>query len=227
MKAKTKGIEHPLEETYWEQYSLILGMDEAGRGPLCGPACVAGVVLPRGFSSNEINDSKKLSEKKRNALFDQIRREALWYQIVMVDEKTIDEQNIYRAVQNAMEDIALSLPNEFVLTDAMPLNEGIPHEAVIKGDAKSLSIAAASILAKVSRDRYMKALDLEYPQYGLARHKGYPTRQHLETLSQLPVPPFYRRSFGPVARRLEEIAAAKLMPEDEEPVMADSNDDSE
>lgn len=213
-RKRSRGIEHPEEERLWGQYDLILGMDEAGRGPLCGPVCVAGVVLPPGYTSEQINDSKKLSEKKREALYHQVCQDALYYRIVMVDEKTIDEKNIYRAVQNAMEEMALSLPNDYVLSDAMPLHEGIPHEALIKGDARSVSIAAASILAKVSRDHYMQQLDAQYPEYGLAKHKGYPTRAHLEALSHLPVPEFYRRSFGPVARRLEEISLQSSIEQD-------------
>ncbi len=195
---------HPLEEELWTRFDTILGMDEAGRGPLCGPAVVAGVVFPKGYENEIINDSKKLSEKKREALFDQIRHDALGYWIVMVDEETIDTLNIYRAVQQGMEQIAQKAKADFVLTDAMPLRTCDNFESVVKGDTKSVAIAAASILAKVTRDRYMKALDEEYPMYGLAGHKGYPTKKHLAAIEEYGVAPFYRKSFGPVARLLEE-----------------------
>lgn len=203
-------MNHPLEEDLWKRHALILGMDEAGRGPICGPATVAGVIFPPGYVCEAINDSKKLSEKKREALALQIRQDALAYWVLFVDEETIDTFNIYRAVQQAMEIIASQAGADFTLTDAMPLRNGTAHEAIVKGDLKSISIAAASILAKVSRDHYMAALDEEYPQYGLARHKGYPTRAHLEALELHGAAPFYRRSYGPVARVLEKNSRLKL-----------------
>ncbi|WP_230226970.1 ribonuclease HII [Allobaculum mucilyticum] len=202
---------HPLEENLWSEHPLILGMDEAGRGPLCGPAVVAGVIFEPGYENELINDSKKLSEKKREALFDVIVKDALAYWIVFVDEQTIDTLNIYRAVQSAMESIAGKSNADFILTDAMPLRTCSNFESIVKGDSKSISIAAASILAKVSRDRYMEALDEEYPQYGLKSHKGYPTRKHLDAIAQYGVQPFYRRSFGPVARILEEQSRLTLL----------------
>lgn len=195
---------NPLEEGLWDSYPRILGMDEAGRGPLCGPAVVAGVIFPAGYENEAINDSKKLSEKKREALFDVIQKDALAYWILFVDEQTIDTLNIYRAVQQAMETIAANAKADFVLTDAMPLRDGDRFEAIVKGDSKSVSIAAASILAKVSRDHYMEALDEAYPMYGLKKHKGYPTKAHLEAIECYGVQDFYRRSFGPVARALEK-----------------------
>lgn len=201
---------HPLEEAHWQNHARILGMDEAGRGPLCGPAVVAGVIFPPGYENAVINDSKKLSEKKREALFSQILDDAIAYQILIVSEAQIDELNIYRAVQQAMETIAENLQPDFTLTDAMPLRNGMEHEAIVKGDSKSVSIAAASILAKVTRDHYMEGLDAEYPEYGLKSHKGYPTKAHLEALSRLPLQPFYRRSFGPVQRKMEEEARIVL-----------------
>ena len=197
-------MKHPMEEELWGQYRYILGMDEAGRGPLCGPAVVAGVIFEPGYVIEASNDSKKLSEKKREALFAQIVQDAKAYWIVLVSEQTIDTLNIYRACQQAMEQIAEKSPADFVLSDAMPLRNCDHHEAVIKGDTKSISIAAASILAKVTRDHYMLGLDEAYPWYGLKSHKGYPTKKHLEAIEQYGVTDFYRKSFGPVARILEK-----------------------
>lgn len=197
-------MKHPMEEELWGQYRYILGMDEAGRGPLCGPAVVAGVIFEPGYVNEAINDSKKLSEKKREALFAQIVQDAKAYWIVLVSEQTIDTLNIYRACQQAMEQIAEKSQADFVLSDAMPLRNCDHHEAVIKGDTKSISIAAASILAKVTRDHYMIGLDEAYPWYGLKSHKGYPTKKHLEAIEQYGVTDFYRKSFGPVARILEK-----------------------
>lgn len=197
-------MEHPLEENLWPEYSRILGMDEAGRGPICGPLVVAGVIFEPGYQNEAINDSKKLSEKKREKLFDQIQRDAKDYWIEFVFERQIDEENIYRATQNCMDRIATKAKAQYVLSDAMPLNSCTNFEAIIKGDQKSMSIAAASILAKVTRDRYMTVLDHFYPQYGLARHKGYPTRAHLQAIEEFGVTEFYRRSYGPVQRVLEK-----------------------
>lgn len=198
-------IEKPLELDLWNDDKVILGMDEAGRGPIAGPLMVAGVIFPKGYTNTEIDDSKKLSEKKREKLYDQIIQDASYYQILIVDEKTIDQKNIYRATQDAMNEIARKALCDYVLSDAMPLIDiGKPFEAIIKGDQKSLSIAAASILAKVTRDRWMIELDAKYPQYGLAKHKGYPTKAHIEALNKYGLQDFYRRSYGPV-KKLEEI----------------------
>lgn len=198
-------LDRPLEHDYWDQNQSVLGMDEAGRGPIAGPLMVAGVIFPKGYHNELIDDSKKLSEKKREALFKTIIQDALYYQILVVDEKTIDKKNIYRATQEAMMEIANKTQCDFVLSDAMPLPDiDKPFQAIVKGDQKSLSIAAASILAKVTRDHWMKKLDEMYPQYGLAKHKGYPTKAHIEALNQYGLQDFYRRSYGPV-KKLEEI----------------------
>lgn len=198
-------LDRPLEHDYWDQNQSVLGMDEAGRGPIAGPLMVAGVIFPKGYHNELIDDSKKLSEKKREALFKTIIQDALYYQILVVDEKTIDKKNIYRATQEAMMEISNKAQCDFVLSDAMPLPDiDKPFQAIVKGDQKSLSIAAASILAKVTRDRWMKKLDEMYPQYGLAKHKGYPTKAHIEALNQYGLQDFYRRSYGPV-KKLEEI----------------------
>lgn len=198
-------LDRPLDNDYWDQNQSVLGMDEAGRGPIAGPLMVAGVIFPKGYQNALIDDSKKLSEKKREELFKTIIQDALYYQILVVDEKTIDRKNIYRATQDAMMEIANKSQCDFVLSDAMPLPDiDKPYQAIVKGDQKSLSIAAASILAKVTRDRWMKKLDEMYPQYGLAKHKGYPTKAHIEALNKYGLQDFYRRSYGPV-KKLEEI----------------------
>lgn len=196
-----KTIEHPLE---WDHQGFVLGMDEAGRGPMAGPVAVAGVIFPEGYHHEMIYDSKKVSEKNREKLFKQIIKDAVWYKIVLVDEKTIDEKNIYRACQEAMFEIAKEAPCSFVLTDAMPL-PGLDKEfeAVVKGDQKSICIAAASILAKVSRDHYMAKLDELYPEYGFIKHKGYPTKQHMQALEDHGVLECHRKSYGPVQAQLQ------------------------
>ena len=180
--------------------SLVMGIDEAGRGPIAGPLVVAGVIFPLGYESDLIYDSKKLSEKKREMLYDIIIKDALSYKILIIDEKTIDTLNIYQATKQAMENIALELNANVVLTDAMPLDNCHKQvEAIIKGDQKSVNIAAASILAKVTRDRLMQEYDKLYPQYGFAKHKGYPTKQHLMALEEYGACPIHRHSYGPVA----------------------------
>ncbi len=176
----------------------VIGIDEAGRGPLAGPLVAAGVVFPAGYENPEIYDSKALSEKKRDALFDVIRNDALAFVIRIVDEETIDRLNIYRADQQAFLEIAEELPGEIVLTDAMPLESAKTVIPLVKGDQKSISIAAGSILAKVTRDRMMAEYDRLYPQYGFARNKGYPTREHLAAIEQYGITPVHRKSFGPV-----------------------------
>ena len=180
-------------------FPLLCGVDEAGRGPLCGPVCCAAVVLKDDFVCEEINDSKKISEKKREKLFDVIIENAVSYSIVFIDPKTIDEINILNASLLGMKQAvkSLSLTPDLVIVDGnkVPPEMDVETKAVVKGDAKSLSIAAASILAKVSRDRYMEKLHEEYPQYRLDKHKGYPTKLHYELLAEHGIQDFYRRSF--------------------------------
>ena len=195
-------MKHTTSNEYEKKYYpfLIMGIDEAGRGPIAGPLVVAGVIFPVGYNSDMIYDSKKLSEKKREFLYDIIIKDALAYKILIVDEKTIDTLNIYQATKQAMEKIALELNANVVLTDAMPLDISNKQvEAIIKGDQKSVNIAAASILAKVTRDRLMLEYDKLYPQYGFAKHKGYPTKQHLLALEEYGACPIHRHSYGPVA----------------------------
>lgn len=195
---KTKICDNIYEMQYWSENCLITGIDEAGRGPLAGPLSVAGVVFPVGYHNEEIYDSKSLSEKQRNRLYDIIIHDALWYEIMEVDEATIDRYNILEADRNAMRKIALDSPGNVILTDAMKL--GIDRHVIdlVKGDQKSISIAAASILAKVTRDRIMEMYDGMYPQYGLGRNKGYPTKAHMEAIDVYGITPIHRRSFGPV-----------------------------
>lgn len=187
------------EKQCWAEGKLLLGIDEAGRGPLAGPLVVAGVVFPIGYANPDIYDSKALSEKKREALFECIQEDALYFDIRIITEDIIDKYNIYRADQMTMEEIARDIPHDFVLTDAMPLTTGESFEAIVKGDQKSISIAAGSILAKVTRDRLMVQYDKLYPEYGFAKNKGYGTKQHLEAIKTYGITLIHRRSFGPVA----------------------------
>ncbi|HIW09088.1 MAG TPA: ribonuclease HII [Candidatus Faecalibacterium intestinigallinarum] len=175
------------------------GVDEAGRGPLCGPVCVAACILDPEKPVYGINDSKKLSEKKREALFEEIKAKALAYSIIFVGPEVIDRENILHATLGGMRRAVeeLEITPHLVLVDGNRCPEGLamPAQPVVKGDAASASIGAASILAKVSRDRYMLELDRQYPQYQLAKHKGYPTKLHYELIEKYGIQPFYRRSF--------------------------------
>jgi ribonuclease HII len=186
------------EEHYSEGYTAICGCDEAGRGPLCGPVVAAAVILPRGAVIEGLNDSKKLTEKKREALFDVICEKALAYSIAEASPEEIDEINILNASMLAMRRAVegLKIQADFALIDGN-CSRGftIPTETVVKGDAKSLSIAAASILAKVTRDRGCLLLDKEYPEYGIAKHKGYPTKDHMDAVRKYGPSPIYRKSF--------------------------------
>ena len=186
------------EKECWKQQKLCLGIDEAGRGPLAGPLVVAGVVFPLDYASNEIYDSKKLTEKKRTELYDLIITDAIYYDIKIVSPVEIDSLNIYQATKNAMKEIALNANVDFILTDAMPLDIHIETVSLIKGDQKSCSIAAGSILAKVTRDRIMCEYDSQFPEYGFAKHKGYPTALHMEALKKYGPTAIHRFSYGPV-----------------------------
>ena len=184
-------------------YKLIAGCDEAGRGPLCGPVVCACCILPPFYQNEMINDSKKLSEKKREILFEEIKRVALFYKIVCIEPEEIDQINIYEASRKGMT-VAIKECGEtpdYILTDCMPLFgfDGIPQENLIKGDAKAMCIAAASILAKVTRDKIMEEIDRKYPMYNIKKHKGYPTKEHLELLKKYgPIKGLYRYSYKPV-----------------------------
>lgn len=186
------------KEAISKGYNVVCGIDEAGRGPLCGPVCAAAVILPLDCEIEGINDSKKLSEKKREALFDVIKEKALAYSVSMVDAKTIDEINILQATFLAMRTAVenLSVKPDYALIDGNGKpGLSIAQETVVKGDAKSVSIAAASILAKVSRDRYMKEADEKYPEYQFAKHKGYGTKLHYEMIAEHGICQEHRRSF--------------------------------
>ncbi len=194
---------------YKKGYTYIAGCDEAGRGPLAGPVVAAAVIFDKNYRNDEIDDSKKLSDKKRRKLFQEIKENAIAYEITIISPKKIDEINIYEASRLAMFESVkrLQVKPDYILTDAMPLkNITIPQENIIKGDAKALSIAAASILAKVTRDDIMIELDRTYPQYGFAKHKGYPTKEHLSALQKYgPIEGVYRYSYGPVKELHQKI----------------------
>ena len=187
------------EEKAWAQgYASVCGVDEAGRGPIAGPVCAAAVILPAGIVIDGLNDSKKLSEKKREMLFDAITEQALAWSVSLVDERVIDEINIlqatYRAMRQAVE--GLTRPADFAYVDGNR-SEGlcIPHACVVSGDAKVPSVAAASIGAKVTRDRLMRQFAERYPQYGFEKHKGYETKAHDEALLMHGPCPIHRQTF--------------------------------
>ena len=187
------------ETPYWEQDKLVCGIDEAGRGPLAGPVCAAAVILDPNYTIEGLNDSKKLSEKKRNLLFDQIKEHALSYCIAFATEQEIDEINILQATFLAMNRAYAGLEKTpdaaFVDGNRDP---GLPRgetTCIVKGDDKCASVAAASILAKVTRDRYMEMLDEQYPQYQFKVHKGYPTKKHVEALLEHGPSEVHRQTF--------------------------------
>ena len=187
--------------------NFIAGVDEVGRGPLVGPVVAACVVLPDKFNLDGLTDSKKLSEKKRDFFFDEIKKQALGIGIGIIDEKKIDEVNIYEATKLAMK-MAINECNkqikiEHVLIDAMPLELDIPTTSIIKGDLKSITISAASVIAKVTRDRMLYELDLKYPMYDFKNNKGYPTKKHLEAIAKYGIIPEHRRSYGPVKKYID------------------------
>lgn len=202
MEKETKDLLKYEKELYKKGISLIGGVDEVGRGPLVGPVVAACVILPPNYELPGLDDSKKLSEKKRDKYYDIIIKDAVSVGIGIVDAKKIDEINILEASRLAMklaiED--LDVKPEYILSDAMKLdNIDIPYEAIIHGDALSLSIAAGSVIAKVTRDRMMYELDKKYPEYGFAQHKGYPTKKHLENIAKYGVLENYRFTYKPVS----------------------------
>ena len=186
------------EKHYAEGFSAVCGCDEAGRGPLCGPVVAAAVILPRGLVIEGLDDSKKLTERKREKLFDIITENAIAYAIAEATPAEIDEINILNASMLAMRRAveALDVPADFALIDGN-CSRGfqIPTETVVKGDSKSYSIAAASILAKVTRDRGCIELDRQYPEYNIAKHKGYPTKDHMDAVREHGPSPIHRKSF--------------------------------
>lgn len=206
MKVPTKNNVNLYQ--YEEQFEdlgikYIAGVDEVGRGPLAGPVVVAAVILPLNLRIKGINDSKKLSLKKRNELYKIILNEALAVNVSFIDERVIDEINIYEATKKGMLEAisGLKIKPEHVLIDAMPLRElAIAHTSIIHGDALSASIGAASIIAKVTRDEYMDKMDIKYPNYGFKHHKGYCTKEHLEALEKYGPCEIHRKSFAPVKK---------------------------
>lgn len=195
-------------ELYDKGIKYIGGVDEVGRGPLNGPVVTACVVLPKDFVLEGLTDSKKLSEKKRNEFYEYIKNHAIAYAIGECSPEEIDEFNIYKATKIAMKraisKVQKQIPLEHVLIDAMPLELDIETTSIIKGDAKSISIAAASVMAKVTRDAMMYELDKKYPEYGYKNHKGYPTKKHIEAIHKYGLIDGYRKTYGPVKEILEK-----------------------
>lgn len=195
------------EELYEKGIKYIAGVDEVGRGPLIGPVVSACVVLPKDFIPVGLNDSKKLSEKQRDKFYKIIEENALGIGIGVVPPDEIDEINILEASKKSMIIAINNCKHEInhVLIDAVKLNIDIPSTSIIKGDAKSISIAAASVIAKVTRDKMMYELDKKYPMYGFASHKGYPTKKHIEALNKYGLIEGYRKSYGPVSDYIKSI----------------------
>ena len=190
------------KELYQKGITLIGGIDEVGRGPLIGPVVAACVILPKDFKLEGLTDSKKLSEKKRIAFDKIIREKAISIGIGEVDEKIIDEVNIYQATKLAMKKAVdnMDIKPEYLLIDAMPLDIGIESNSIIKGDSKSISIAAASVIAKVYRDNLLDDMDKLYPMFDLKNNKGYPTKKHLDAIEKYGICKYHRLSYGPVAK---------------------------
>ncbi len=195
-------------ELYAKKVKYIGGVDEVGRGPLIGPVVACCCVLPKDFVLEGLTDSKKLSEKKRDLFYNYIINHCIAYGIGIVTPEEIDEINIYQASKKAMllaiAEVRKKITLEHVLIDAMPLELDIKTTSIIKGDSKSISIAAASVLAKVTRDRMMYQLDEKYPLYGFKNHKGYPTKKHLEAIKKYGLIEGYRKSYGPIKEIIEK-----------------------
>ena len=187
------------KELYNKGFEYICGIDEAGRGPLAGPVVVAGVIMPKDSMIEGVNDSKKVSEKKREKLYDLILEEAISYAVAIIGQDVIDEINILNATKQGVTKVVeeLDVKPNLILVDALThINtKGIPYDSIIKGDAKCYNIAAASIIAKVTRDRIMREWDEIYPQYGFINHKGYGTAKHIEALKEYGPCPIHRRTF--------------------------------
>ena len=185
---------------------LIGGIDEVGRGPLVGPVVAACVILPLNYKLEGLTDSKKLSEKKREKFFDILEKDAISIGVGIIDEKKIDEVNIYEATKLAMTEAfnKMKVKPEHVLIDAMPLDLSVPTTSIIKGDAKSLTIAAASVIAKVTRDHMMDELHEKYPYYNFKKNKGYPTKEHVEAIQKYGIIKEHRKTYGPVKDYIEK-----------------------
>lgn len=189
------------KELYDKNIKLIAGIDEVGRGPLCGPVVACACILPENYHLEGLNDSKKLSEKKRDKLYEILINDAISYGLGIISPKRIDEINILEATKEAMKEAIknLEVKPEHLLIDAVKLETNIPSTSIIKGDAKSASIAAASIIAKVTRDRMMIELGKKYPEYGFEKHKGYGTSSHIDAVKKYGVLDFYRFTFAPIS----------------------------
>lgn len=196
---RLKELKQIEEELYNSGANLICGIDEAGRGPLAGPVVVAAVIMPRNSMIEGVNDSKKVSEKKREKLYDLITDEAIAYGVGIIDQKEIDRINILNATKEGLTMAVKELnpKPDLIIVDALSKidTEGIPYKSIIKGDAKCYSIACASIIAKVTRDRIMRQWDEVYPQYGFIKHKGYGTAAHISAIKEYGLCPLHRLSF--------------------------------
>lgn len=194
------------KDLYKDGIELIAGVDEVGRGPLIGPVVAAAVILPKNYKLDGLTDSKKLTEKKRDMYYEIIKRDAIAIGIGIKDENVIDEVNIYEATKLAMKEAIdkLNVKPEHILIDAMPLELDIPTTSIIKGDMKSESIAAASVIAKVTRDSMMYELDRKYPEYGFGSHKGYPTKKHVEAIEKYGLIEGYRKTYAPIKDMVKE-----------------------
>lgn len=186
--------------------NLIAGVDEVGRGPLVGPVVAACVILPEKFNLDGLTDSKKMSEKKRDEFYDKILKQAISIGIGVIEPKIIDEVNIYEATKLAMKQAITNcdIKPEHILIDAMPLDLNIPTTSIIKGDLKSITISAASVIAKVTRDRMLIELDKKYPMYDFKNNKGYPTKKHVEAIKKYGIIDEHRRSYEPVSSYIKE-----------------------
>ncbi|MBQ2937446.1 MAG: ribonuclease HII [Clostridia bacterium] len=187
------------KELHQKGFKNICGIDEAGRGPLAGPVVVAGVIMPEDSMIEGVNDSKKVSEKKRELLYDKILEEAISYSVAIIGQDVIDDINILAATKQGLTSVVkgLDVRPDLILVDALQHidTDGIPYDSIIKGDAKCYSIAAASIVAKVTRDRIMREWDEIYPQYGFTGHKGYGTAKHIAAIKEYGLCPIHRKSF--------------------------------
>ena len=206
MKEKLDNYKYELELKQ-KGIKLIAGVDEVGRGPLIGPVVAAAVILPVNFKLDGLTDSKKLSEKKREAYYELIKKEAVAIGVGVISEKRIDEINIYEATKEAMKEAInnLEVKPEHILIDAMPLDLEIPTTSIIKGDLLSISISAASVIAKVTRDHMLYEIDKEYPMYDLKNNKGYGTKRHIEAIKQYGITKYHRLSFKPVFENKHKI----------------------